>query len=241
MSSPFPLLRLPRLVLFDVFKSLDVDEKIKLSLCSKKISTQINNAQFYSQKVIVDLDILDQNIKVHSENDQDIFEIFTYPDSGVSQNSDKQQFYIAGCSVTVNSTPTGIKIFWKNHQERTLESYLVPGFKPVFISWPQKITNWSSYFFTLEHLLACTCTTITLWNSHLGDKDVDEILRKWKAGRFPYLEYLSIEGESISNRWILGMYQVQLQGMVIQTDDGSKKATINTGCERIEICVTPFD
>ncbi|EFO85039.1 hypothetical protein CRE_22007 [Caenorhabditis remanei] len=108
-----------------------------------------------------------------------------------------------------------------------------PGFSPVFTSWPQKIIIMNSAWFTLESLLACPCTRIKLGCSPLGDKDVDEILQKWKAGGFPYLEYLFVEGESISNRWN--------RWMVIQTDDVSKKATIHTDYKRIEISVTPFD
>ncbi|EFO85031.1 hypothetical protein CRE_22054 [Caenorhabditis remanei] len=107
---PFPLLRLPRLVLFEVFKSLNIEEKIKLSLCSKKTSIQINNAQFYSQKVIVDLDMLSHTIRVFSKNNKDIFEIFTYQDSGISHNSNTHQLPIECCT-------TGIKTFWKNHRE----------------------------------------------------------------------------------------------------------------------------
>ncbi|EFO85014.1 hypothetical protein CRE_22013 [Caenorhabditis remanei] len=260
---PLPLLRLPQLVLCEIFKSLSIGEKIKLSLCSKKISTQINNAQFYSQKVLVDLDILNQNIRVHSENDEDIFEIFTYPESEISRNSNTEQCSIACCLLKIfqckistnisqyNSDlyqPTISMLFDLQVEFKKLTISLdgsedqnlfnqisnklglvedlqispgwLPGFKPIFISWPQKITIWSSYWFTLEHILACTCTTIILEMSHLGNKDADVILRKWKAGGFPYLEYLSVEGESISNGRILGMYWMELQGMVIHTDDG---------------------
>ncbi|EFP06452.1 hypothetical protein CRE_29248 [Caenorhabditis remanei] len=114
---PLPLLRLPGLVLCEVFKSLNIGEKIKLSLCSKRISTHINNAQFYSQKVIVDLGILNQNIKVQSENNKDTFKIFSYPDSWSNHYSNTHQFPIAGCIVPVITTPTGIKVFWKNYPE----------------------------------------------------------------------------------------------------------------------------
>ncbi|EFO85052.1 hypothetical protein CRE_21984 [Caenorhabditis remanei] len=112
---PIPLLRLPRLVLFDVFKSLNIGEKIKLSLCSKKVSTQINNARLYSQKVIVVLDILYQEIRVYCEDNKDAFKIFNYPDSEKILNSNIQQFSIACCTVNVNSISKGVRIFWKNH------------------------------------------------------------------------------------------------------------------------------
>ncbi|EFO85071.1 hypothetical protein CRE_21999 [Caenorhabditis remanei] len=114
---PFLLLHLPQLVLFKVFKSLSINEKIKLSICSKRISTQINNARLYSQKVVVVLDILRKKISVFSKNGQDKCEIFTYPDSGKSQDSNAQQFSIACCSVSAVSIPIGIKIFCKNHEE----------------------------------------------------------------------------------------------------------------------------
>ncbi|KAF1771201.1 hypothetical protein GCK72_003027 [Caenorhabditis remanei] len=50
----------------------------------------------------------------------------------------------------------------------------------------------NSAWFTLESLLTCPCTTITLWNSDLENKDLDEIYRKWRAGELPNLKYLSI-------------------------------------------------
>ncbi|EFP01929.1 hypothetical protein CRE_13782 [Caenorhabditis remanei] len=94
MSSSFSLLRLPRLVLCEIFKSLNIEEKINLFLCSWKISTQINNARLYSQKVIVDLDCLCHNIRVCSENYRDSFEISIYPDFWKRHNSNTQQFSI---------------------------------------------------------------------------------------------------------------------------------------------------
>ncbi|EFO97100.1 hypothetical protein CRE_31530 [Caenorhabditis remanei] len=97
---PLPLLRLPGLVLCDVFRSLSIDEKIKLSTCSKKISTQINNARLYSQRVIVNLDMINQEIRVHSENDEDKFDIFIDLDSWKIRNSRKR-----------------FKTYWKNYRE----------------------------------------------------------------------------------------------------------------------------
>ncbi|EFO85089.1 hypothetical protein CRE_21985 [Caenorhabditis remanei] len=120
-----------------------------------------------------------------------------------------------------------------------------PNVTPVFASWPQNVDIPCSAWFTLEYLFACTCTTIKLDKSHLGNKDLDKVLRKWKAGGFPNLERLKVYSHNIKNNetTILGMNLRELNGMVIQTDDESKKATINTGygygC--IEMCVTPFD
>ncbi|EFO85005.1 hypothetical protein CRE_22022 [Caenorhabditis remanei] len=313
--SPFPLLRLPRLVLFDVFKSLNIGEKIKLSICSKKLSTQINNARLYSQKVIIDLDCINYKIRVHSENKKDTFEISIYSDSWRSHNSNTQQFSIACCTVKVVSIPTRIKTFWKNYREGYLSAIqhllkmfhckistdigyynsdfyqpiitmlfdlqlefktltinlhrlknrellwnqissnlelvedlnisftVIPRFKPVFTSWPQTIYISNSYCLTLESLLACTCTTITLAESQLENKDLDVILRNWKVGGFPNLKYLKIHGQSITNNRtkILGMNLKELNGTGIQTDDGSKKAIIITDYGSIEMSVTSFE
>ncbi|EFP04497.1 hypothetical protein CRE_24293 [Caenorhabditis remanei] len=84
-------------------------KRIKLSLCSKKISTQINNARLYSQKVIVDLDMLNKEINVYSENKKDTLEISIYPGSSFL-NSSTRQFFTA-CYAK------GIAIFWKNYRE----------------------------------------------------------------------------------------------------------------------------
>ncbi|EFO98954.1 hypothetical protein CRE_05254 [Caenorhabditis remanei] len=313
MSSPFPLLRLPRLVLFDVFKSLSIGEKIKLSLCSKKIFTQINSARLYSQTVIVDLDCLSHKISVHFENDKETFDIFSYLDTWKGHNLNTQQFSITCCTVAVTSIQKGIQIFWKNRQEGflsviqhlsqmfqckistsfnchfsdllqptisklfdlqlefkilcicldgskdedlfnqisgnlklveylSISSSFNTGFEPVFTSWPQKIIITSSAWFTLEYLLACTSTTITLGWAHLGNKDLDEILKNWKAGEFPNLERLKIQSRNITSfgATILGMNLRELVGKVIQTDDGSKKATIKLDFDTIEMSVTSF-
>ncbi|KAF1771316.1 hypothetical protein GCK72_003142 [Caenorhabditis remanei] len=312
---PFPLLRLPGVVLFDVFKSLNIGEKIKLSLCSKKVSTQINNARLYSQKVIVVLDCSSHKIEVHSENRKDTFEIFNYPDSCNRHNSNTHQFSIACSTVRSTSISIGIEIFWKNNREGFLSvtqhllkifqckistgiidcyclvslqpaisdlfdlqlefetftialngsrdknlmfnqisdkfglvenlrilSHANPGFIPVFISWPQNIDVFSSAWFTLEYLFACTCTKITLKDSRLKNKNVDEILRKWNTGGFPNLECLKIYSHNITNNesTILGMNLSELNGKVIQTDDGAKKATINTDYGSIEMSIIPF-
>ncbi|KAF1771190.1 hypothetical protein GCK72_003016 [Caenorhabditis remanei] len=115
-------------------------------------------------------------------------------------------------------------------------------FIPVFPSWPQNIWIMNSVWFTLESLLMCTCTRITLWNSLLGNKDLDEVLRNWKAGGFPNLEYLYVGSHNITNNstTILGMNPMELDGMTIQTDDGSKKATIYTGYGSVVMSVTPL-
>ncbi|EFO85081.1 hypothetical protein CRE_21989 [Caenorhabditis remanei] len=306
MSSPFPLLRLPGVVLCEIFKSLSIGEKIMLSFCSKKVSIQINIARLYSQKVIVDLDLLYQRIIVYSENDQDFFKVSIYPDSGKTFNSNTQQFSIA-CRTT------GITTFWKNDQKGFLfithhlwkmfpckmsidssfyssdlfqptismlfdlqvefeelnivlqvlkdhnlfwdqtsskfglveylriSSIPNPGFKPVFISWPQKIDIWKSYWFTLEHLLECTCTRIILRKSHQNE-DLNVIIENWKAGGFPNLEYLYVESHYIRNNGttILGMYLLELDGKVIQTDDESSRATFELGYQSNEMSVTPL-
>ena len=272
---------------------------------------QINSARLYSQKVIVDLDILNQNIRVLSENNKDIFEISIHPDSGISRNSDTQQFYIAGCSVPVISIPTGITIFWMNHQSairhllkifrckfstiiyyysseiyrsvfselldlqlafKKITFYLIgsedqnllwnqiarylglvedlsilsvadPNFIPVFTSWPQKIYIPSSAWFTLDHFLACTCTRITLFQSHLENKDLDVILRSWKAGKLPNLKCLWLDSLGITDTGatILGMKFSEFDEKVILTDDGSKKATLTIKDQRVVMSVTPFE
>ncbi|EFP01938.1 hypothetical protein CRE_13776 [Caenorhabditis remanei] len=284
---PLPLLRLPQLVLFEVFKSLSIGEKIKLSFCSKKIFTQINNARLYSQKVIVDLDCLYHNIRVYSENSKERLHIFNCSDTGTNIAPDWQPYRIEGRTVPVIFCFNSIQIFWKNHQEGFLSvvRYLLkifqckistdisdlyqpmiselfdlqlefktltirpndqnllwnqifskfglvedlnilhivgPDVRPVFTTWPQKIEIMSSDWFTLEYLLACTCTNITLRGSHLGNKDLDLILKNWKTEGFPNLKWTD--------------------GMVIQTDDGSKKATIEIGSSlnshRIKISIS---
>ncbi|KAF1771344.1 hypothetical protein GCK72_003170 [Caenorhabditis remanei] len=315
MSSPFPLLRLPGLVLCDVFRSLNIGEKIQLSIYSKKISTQINNCRLYSQNVIVDLSCLSHKIRVHSENNRDTFEISNYSDSCKSQNSNTHQFSIACCSVRVISIPKGITL-GKNHREAFLSvirhllkmfqckfsttiSYcnsdlyqptiamlfdlrmefktiiidlngsedrillwnqiskklelvedlvilsdlnLFRYFTPVFASWPQKISIMDSVVFTLESLLACTCTAITHRRSHMKNKDLDVILKNWKAGGLPNLKCLRLDYLMITDDGghILGTTFRELNGMVIETDDGSKKATIITYAQCIEMSVTPI-
>ncbi|EFO85006.1 hypothetical protein CRE_22018 [Caenorhabditis remanei] len=308
MSSPFPLLRLPGVILCEVFKSLSIEEKIKLSLCSTKISTQINNAQFYSHNVIVNQDFLSHKIRIHSENNKDVFEILICPDIGKNHNSNTQRCPIACCTVPVIFIPTGIKIFWKIYSEgflsviqhllkvfqckisinincycsnlfqqtisklfdlqlefRTLTiktqhltiynnlgrvedlrifSLPDPEFIPVFTSWPQKITIMNSAWFTLEYLLTCTCTRIFLEDSSLGNEDLDVVLKNWKSGGFPNLEYLYIESQRISDNGstILGVNLLKLRGKHIKNNDRSKKlvAKLSTkfGFERIEMSVT---
>ncbi|KAF1771329.1 hypothetical protein GCK72_003155 [Caenorhabditis remanei] len=114
MTSPFPLLRLPGVVLCEIFKSLNIGEKIQLSLCSKKVSIQINNARMYSQKVIVNLDCSCHEIKVYSENYKDSFEIFAHFNYGIC---DPNSIKVEGRTVSVISVHHGIKTFWRNHQE----------------------------------------------------------------------------------------------------------------------------
>ncbi|KAF1771308.1 hypothetical protein GCK72_003134 [Caenorhabditis remanei] len=289
---------------------------IKLSFCSKKISTQINIARLYSQKVIVSLDMLYLGIRVHSENNKDTFGILIRFNNGTINNLNIQQYRIEGYTVPVIFCTKGINLFWENHREGFLsvircllkifrckfsinndyngDSYqpiisklfdlqlefkmftirpngstdqnsswnqissnfglvedlrisssFKPSFRPVFTSWPQKITIMNSYWFTVEYLLTCNCTTITLGGSHLENKNLDVIFLKWKAGGFPNLEYLYVESQSIKNNGttVLGMNLPELDGKVIQTDDGSKKATIHTDYGRygrIELSVTPF-
>ncbi|KAF1771325.1 hypothetical protein GCK72_003151 [Caenorhabditis remanei] len=308
---PLPLLRLPGVVLSEVFKSLSIGEKIKLSLCSKKISSQINNARLYSQKVIVNLSTLYHNIEVYTENKKDTFDIFNCSDSGTINNPYIQLHRIEGRAVPVISIGEAITTFWKDCREGYLSviRYLLkifqckiaisnncnsdlyqptvselfdlqvafkkltihfkgsndenlfwkhifnklgqvedltilctcdPDFRPVFTSWPQNIDVLSSAWFTLENLLECPCTTITLWNSTLGNKDLDMILNNWKTGGFPNLKYLKIHSWEIrcNEATILDMKFRELDGMVIQTDDGSKKATFKLGYQRIEMSVT---
>ncbi|EFO85063.1 hypothetical protein CRE_22008 [Caenorhabditis remanei] len=309
MSSPFPLLRLPRLVLFEVFKSLSIEEKIKLSFCSEKISTQINSARLYSQKVRVDLDISRKKIRVCSEHNTNIFGCVYI---GISNDPDSQQYQIGGLPVPVIPYTKGINACWKNHpkgfisairhllkmfkckistdisyynsdvyqpmiselfdlqlefktltirpkgskdqnllfnqisskfglvEDLTISASFDRGFRPVFTSWPQKICIMRSDWFTLESLLTCTCTTITLKYSLLENKDWEVILMKWKTGGFPSLKRLTIDSLRFTNNGeeILGMNLMELNGEVIKTDDGSKKATIRIIGRNIEMSVT---
>ncbi|EFO85096.1 hypothetical protein CRE_22024 [Caenorhabditis remanei] len=227
MSSAFPLLRLPRLVLFDVFKSLSIGEKIKLSFCSKKVSTQINNCRLYSQKVHVHLDMYSHKIEVF-ENGENKFKIFNLSDRGTNTDPYKQQYQIGGNFGLV--------------EYLTIFSIVNPAFTPVFTSWPQNISIMDSNWFTLKYLLACTSTTITLKESRLENKDMDEVLRKWKTGGFPNLQRLEIQSRNITSfgATIFGMNLRELNELVIHSDDGSKKATIKTYHGHIEISVTSF-
>ncbi|EFO97083.1 hypothetical protein CRE_31525 [Caenorhabditis remanei] len=292
---PLPLLRLPRLVLFDVFRSLNIEEKIKLSLCSTKISTQIYNDRFYSEKVIVNLDMINQGIRVHSENNKDAFKFFIdldiwemfYSNSG----RNRQERFLSviqhllkmfQCKISsdlffstsdlfeliifelfdlqvefkaLNIVLDGSKdqnLLWNQISRNfglvedleVLSNTTNTGFRPVFTSWPQNISISTSAWFTLESLLACTCQRIILGGSHLENRDLDEVLKNWKAGGFPNLEYLYVKSKSITNSGttILGMNSKELDGKVMQTDDGSKKATIELGLLwAIEIYVTPFE
>ncbi|EFO85060.1 hypothetical protein CRE_22027 [Caenorhabditis remanei] len=312
---PFPLLRLPRLGPGSrVFKSLSIGEKIKLSFCSKRISTQINNARLYCQKVMVHVRKLYRYIEVHTGSKKSAFDIFNYSHSGIIDNPNMQQYQIEGHTVPVISFAKEISIFWENHQEGFLSviRYLLnifqckiaisnncnsdlyqptvselfdlqvafkkltiyfegsndenlfwkhisnkfgqvedlqiisvanPGFRPVFTSWPLRIYIASSVWFTLKSLLECTCTKITLQESRLENKDLDMILKNWKTGGFPNLQYLSIRSKRIKNNatTILGMRLLELDEKAIQTDDGSKKAIMNTANGRIEMSVTLFE
>ncbi|KAF1771165.1 hypothetical protein GCK72_002991 [Caenorhabditis remanei] len=118
-----------------------------------------------------------------------------------------------------------------------------PGFRPVFSSWPQKISIKSSHWFTLESFLTCTSTNIILEESCLVNKDLDVVLRKWKAGGYQNLKYLKIHSlrTAYNGEHVLEMNWMELNGKVIQNDDGSKKATIELGPQSIEIYVTPFE
>ncbi|EFO97097.1 hypothetical protein CRE_31510 [Caenorhabditis remanei] len=315
MSSPFPLLRLPGVVLCEVFKSLSIGEKIKLSFCSKKISTQINNARLYSQKVIVDLDMLNRKIRVRSENGKDTFLVSIHLDFWENHNSNTEQLSIKFCNVRVMSMRLRIRTFYENHQEEFLSvirhllkmfrckistsdsCFASDLFQPtisvlfdlqlefktlcirldgvkyrnllwnqisrylgfveclnisssfdieftlVFTSWPQEIIIMRSAWFTLKSLLACASFIITLYDSHLENKDMDEILKNWKNGGLPNLKRLAIDSLSFEDNGeqILGMNLNELDGMVLQSDDGLKMATIELGPHRIEMSVTSYE
>ncbi|KAF1771208.1 hypothetical protein GCK72_003034 [Caenorhabditis remanei] len=314
MSSPFPLLRLPQLVLCEVFKSLSIGEKIKLSICSKKVSIQINNDRLYSQKVIVNLDCLNCKIRVCSENDKDTFQVSIHPDFEISHNSIIQQVSIAWCTGRITSDREEIKTFWKNNRKEgflsiiqhllkmfqckistdltfynrdlyeptiselfdlqvefkeltfillknqnllwnqissnfelvenlRITSFNNTDFRLFFTSWPQSIYIIGSAWFTMENLLACASTTIALYLSHLENKDLDETLRKWRGGGLPNIKSLTITSLNFidNGEHILGMDWRDLDGMVIKTDDGSKKATIELNPHCIKMSVTPFE
>ncbi|KAF1771200.1 hypothetical protein GCK72_003026 [Caenorhabditis remanei] len=116
-------------------------------------------------------------------------------------------------------------------------------FTPVFTSWPQEIMIVRSAWFTLKSLLACASFIITLYNSHLENKDMDKILREWKAGELPNLKSLTITSLEFTDdgEQTLGMNLSELNGMVLKTDDGLKMATIELGPHRIEMSVTSFE
>ncbi|KAF1771319.1 hypothetical protein GCK72_003145 [Caenorhabditis remanei] len=122
-------------------------------------------------------------------------------------------------------------------------SFPDPGFRPVFTSWPQKIEIMSSVWFNLEYLLTCTCSRITLENSPLENKDLDKLLKNWKVGGFQNLDRLKIYSRNITSTGtkILGINWRELNGMVIQTDDGTSKATIKNNVQRFKIHVTSFE
>ncbi|EFO85048.1 hypothetical protein CRE_21973 [Caenorhabditis remanei] len=125
---PLPLFRLPGLVLFEVFKSLSIGEKINLSLCSKKISTQINNARLCSQKVIVNLDMLDHGMRVRTENNRDTFDIFISLYSRRRNDPDMQQCQIDGHTVPLFSFTREIDTFWKNYYSTSIKDVSMQDF-----------------------------------------------------------------------------------------------------------------
>ncbi|EFP04500.1 hypothetical protein CRE_24292 [Caenorhabditis remanei] len=127
-------------------------------------------------------------------------------------------------------------------EDLSISSSFDPGFRPVLASWPQKIAIMNSDWFTLESFLACTCTRIKLGWSNFGNNDLDVILRKWKTGGFPNLERLMITSGKMKDNGehILGMNWSELEGMVILSDDGSKKATIHTYFCSFKMSVTPI-
>ncbi|EFO85009.1 hypothetical protein CRE_21982 [Caenorhabditis remanei] len=208
----------------------------------------------YSQKVRVVLDILYQEIRVYHENNKDAFKIFNYPDSEKILNSNIQQFSITCCTTFTIALNGSRDNNWMFNQisdkfglvkDLEIISRANSNVRPIFASWPQNVDIPNSAWFTLEYLFACTCTTIKLDKSHLGNKDLNDILKNWKAGGFPSLERLKVYSHNIKNNGttILGMNLMELNGMIIQTNDESKNATINTGFRYgcIEMCVTPFD
>ncbi|EFO85020.1 hypothetical protein CRE_22015 [Caenorhabditis remanei] len=84
---------------------------------------------------------------------------------------------------------------------------------------------------------------LVLYESHLENMDLDAILKTWKAGKLPNLNFLWLDSLRMTDNGatILGMNSRELNGVVIQTDDGSKKAIINTGVRCIEMSVTPSE
>ncbi|KAF1771204.1 hypothetical protein GCK72_003030 [Caenorhabditis remanei] len=115
-----------------------------------------------------------------------------------------------------------------------------PGFKPKFTSWPQEISFLGYDWFTVRSLLACTCTNITLNKSYMLNMHIDKILRKWIAGGLPNLKRLGIISVNFNDNGeqIFGMNPMELDGMIIKTDDGSKTATIDLGKHWIDMSVT---
>ncbi|EFO85038.1 hypothetical protein CRE_22025 [Caenorhabditis remanei] len=115
---PLPLLRLPGVVLCEVFKLLSIGEKIKLSFCSKKTSAQINSARLYSQRVIVVLIMTQKVIRVYSDYQPVGFYIAICTEK--IDDSNIQHARIEGCSVPVTTTdsePIKINTFWKDLKE----------------------------------------------------------------------------------------------------------------------------
>ena len=238
--------------------------------------------------------MINQGIRVHSENDKDAFKVFIdpdiwkryYPNSGGNRQERflsviRHLLMMFQCKIStdlplnngdlfaliiselldqqvefkaLNIVLDGSKdqnLLWNQISSnfglvenlKVLSNTTNPGFQPVFTSWPHNITINTSAWFTLESLLACTSQRITLVLSDLENKDLDEVLKNWKAGGFPNLEYLYVGSHNITtNRTtILGMNLRELAGKVIQTDDGSKKATIKLTPFWIEMDVIPFE
>ncbi|EFP08666.1 hypothetical protein CRE_30557 [Caenorhabditis remanei] len=309
MSSPFPLLRLPRLVMFEVFKSLSIGEKIQLSLCSKKTLAQFNNARLYSQKVHVHLDMTIERIQVYPEDFKDWFQIGIHIDRKIDNPTiqlfgrrivpmyktiktywknlgegflcvTRHLLKMFHCEISTGKEcwrndffqpviselfeqqvkfktltirlygSTDENLFWNQISNKfglvkdlSISSVANLGFSPVFISWPQAITIMNSDWFTLETLWTCPCSFINLENSTLKHMDLNEILRKWMSGGFPNLDLLKIHTLRFRDyrEDILGMDWMELSVMVIQTDDGLKKATFKTDHQSIEMSVSPFE
>ncbi|EFO85003.1 hypothetical protein CRE_22059 [Caenorhabditis remanei] len=184
-----PVLRLPGVVLCEVIKSLNIERSLTVSVIFilKGIKTFWNN---------------------HREGFLSLILITTYNcysyQSTLSELFDVQVVEFKTLTIELKGSKDE-KLLWKQiisnfWQVEDLRIFSVAnsGFIPVFTSWPQKINIRNSYWFTLETILACTSTTILLGRSRLENKDLDVILRKWKAGGFLTLKRLTIDSRNFT-------------------------------------------
>ncbi|EFP08663.1 hypothetical protein CRE_30553 [Caenorhabditis remanei] len=195
MSSPFPILRLPGVVLCDVFKSLSIGENVRVISTPKGITTLGKNHREAFLSVI-----------------RHLLKMFQ-------------------CKISTTISSTTISDLYQPTTAMLFD--LRMKFKTIIIDLYGSEDRILFVYVALQLRFGITL---------LGNKDLEEILKNWKAGGFLNLKYLYIGSQNITNNGelILGINWRELNGMVIQTDDGSKKAIIKTYAQSIEMSVTPI-